>query len=85
MSLFGISEKQIKTGFGLEQAAVFFEHHISQSLSNNMVFVYDEKNRLITNKEGELQGFSSTSYVVKRGHQINVYDEKGHILWSTTV
>ena len=36
-----------------------------------------------TNKSGELLGFSSTSYVVKNGHQVLVYDEKGRILKTT--
>ena len=44
------------------------------------VFVYDDKNHEITNKGGELLGFSSTSYVVKNGRQVLVYDEHGRIL-----
>ena len=44
------------------------------------VYVYDDKNHEITNKSGELLGFSSTSYVVKNGHQVLVYDEHGRIL-----
>lgn len=46
----------------------------------NRVYVYDDKNHEITNKDGELLGFSSSSYVVKKDHQINVYDEHGRIL-----
>ena len=46
----------------------------------NRVYVYDDKNNEITNKSGELLGFSSTSYVVKNGCQTNVYDEYGRIL-----
>lgn len=44
------------------------------------VYVYDDKNHEITNKGGELLGFSSTSYVVKNGRQVLVYDEHGRIL-----
>ena len=46
----------------------------------NRVYVYDDKNNEITNRMGELLGFSSSSYVVKKDHQVNVYDEHGHIL-----
>ena len=46
----------------------------------NMVYVYDERNVMIANKEGELQGFTSTTFVVKKGRQINVFDEKCRIL-----
>ena len=46
----------------------------------NRVHVYDDKNHEITNKEGQLLGFSPTSYVVKNGRQTNVYDEYGRIL-----
>lgn len=46
----------------------------------NRVYVYDDKNHEITNKDGELLGFSSSSYEVKKDHQINVYDEHGRIL-----
>lgn len=46
----------------------------------NRVYVYDDKNNEITNREGQLLGFSSTSYVVKNGRQTNVYDEHGRIL-----
>ena len=46
----------------------------------NRVYVYDDKNQEITNKSGELLGFSSTSYVVKNGRQVLVYDEHGRIL-----
>lgn len=46
----------------------------------NRVYVYDDKNHEITNKSGELRGFSSTYYVVKNGHQVLVYDEHGKIL-----
>ena len=44
------------------------------------VFVYDDKNHELTNKSGELLGFSSASYVVKNGRQVLVYDEHGRIL-----
>ncbi len=44
------------------------------------VYVYDDRNHEISNREGELLGFSSTAYVVKKDHQTNVYDEHGHIL-----
>ena len=44
------------------------------------IYVYDDKNHEITNKGGELLGFSSTSYVVKNGRQVLVYDEHGRIL-----
>ena len=44
------------------------------------VYVYDDKNHELTNKSGELLGFSSASYVVKTGRQVLVYDEHGRIL-----
>ena len=51
----------------------------------NRVYVYNDKNQEVTNKAGELLGFSSTAYVIKNGHQVLVYDEKGQILKTSYV
>lgn len=44
----------------------------------NFVHVYDEKNRQIMSKSGQLQGYTSTTVSVKVGNFIHTFNEKGH-------
>lgn len=41
------------------------------------VLAYDENNRQILARNGELHGFTSSTVSVKRGSTIYTYDEKG--------
>lgn len=49
----------------------------------NFVYVYDEKNRSLLKKGGELHGYTATSVSVKSGSWIHTYDEKGRRIGST--
>ena len=41
------------------------------------VYVYDEKNRNLFIKHGELQGYTSGTVTIKKGSALYMYDEKG--------
>ncbi len=42
----------------------------------NAVYVYDEKNRQIGSRIGELVGYTGKTVTIKNGHAIQVYDER---------
>lgn len=42
------------------------------------IYVYDEKNRQLYSKYGELAGFTSSSVSIRRGNYIYTYDIKGN-------
>ena len=46
----------------------------------NNVFVYDQKNRLLWSKWGQLQGYTSSSVSIKRYTTIHVYNAKGQCI-----
>lgn len=48
------------------------------------VYVYDENNRSLWTKNGELQGYTSSIVTIKYGHQLYMYDEKGNSKGSRT-
>ena len=48
----------------------------------SVVHVYDERNSLICSRNGELQGYTSSSFSLKVGTQVFTYDEKGNIISS---
>ena len=43
----------------------------------NSVYVYDESNRTIFIKQGELHGYTSSTVTVRRGNALYLYDENG--------
>lgn len=43
----------------------------------SFVYVYDENNRHLFTKSGELHGYTSNSVTVKRGSVLYTYNEKG--------
>ena len=51
----------------------------------NMVRVFDEKNRHLFSKSGELHGYTSTTVTVKEGSSLRMYDEKGRHVGSRHV
>lgn len=46
---------------------------------NAYVCVYDENNRVLFNRPGELVGFTSSTVSIKNNRIIEVYDETGWI------
>lgn len=46
----------------------------------NYVQIFDEKNRMITQRFGELHGYTGSAYSVKKGNYVYTFDEKGHQL-----
>lgn len=48
------------------------------------VYVYDEKGHQLTyvscGNDGQLMGYTGSSFSVKKGRTVYVYDEKGHQL-----
>ena len=49
------------------------------------VYVYDDKNRQITYRQGKLVGFTSTSFSIQRDSCIFVYDDKDRCLYYRNV
>ncbi len=45
----------------------------------NLVYIYDENNRMIRTFSGELHGYTSSTVTVKKGHILCMYDENGHM------
>lgn len=43
----------------------------------NEVYVYDEKNRQLWSKYGELYGYTSSTVTIKKGNELYMYNEKG--------
>ncbi|MDO4952887.1 MAG: hypothetical protein Q4E34_03560 [Synergistaceae bacterium] len=43
------------------------------------VYVYDESNRVLYTKTGELHGYTSTTVNVRQGSTIYTYDERGSV------
>lgn len=43
----------------------------------NSVYVYDESNRTLFIKSGELHGYTSTTVSVRRGKSVYTFDERG--------
>ena len=41
------------------------------------VYVYDENNRQLWTKWGELQGYTASIVTIKNGNQLYMYDERG--------
>ncbi|MBQ8459901.1 hypothetical protein IJ541_07350 [bacterium] len=41
------------------------------------VYVYDENNRQLWTRWGELQGYTSSTVTIKNGNQLYMYDERG--------
>lgn len=41
------------------------------------VYVYDENNRQLWTRWGELQGYTSSIVTIKNGNQLYMYDERG--------
>lgn len=42
----------------------------------SMVRVYDEQNRFLFARMGELQGYTATTVAIKEGNRVAVYDER---------
>lgn len=42
------------------------------------VYVYDENNRTLWTRSGELQGYTSSTVTIKQGNTLYMLDEKGH-------
>lgn len=42
----------------------------------SMVRVYDEQNRFLFTRMGELQGYTATTVAIKEGSRVAVYDER---------
>lgn len=42
----------------------------------SMVRVYDEQNRFLFVRMGELQGYTATTVAIKEGSRVAVYDER---------
>lgn len=45
----------------------------------NYVYVYGDKDNVLFNAPGTLQGYTSGSVSIKRADYVYVYDAKGHI------
>ena len=43
----------------------------------SFIYVYDEKNRQLFTKSGDLHGYTSSTVTVKQGSFLYTYDEKG--------
>jgi hypothetical protein len=51
---------------------------IGTAIQKNLtVYVYDEKNRRIFSKSGELYGYTSSSVSIKKGNTVYVYNDRG--------
>ena len=43
----------------------------------NSVYVYDERNRMMFVKPGELHGYTTGTVTIRRGNTLYMYDERG--------
>jgi len=54
---------------------------ISKAAQNgSMVFVYNEENKIILTRAGDLQGFTDSTVTVERAGAVYTYDEKGALV-----
>jgi len=51
----------------------------------NTVYVYDDRNRQLFTKSGELHGYTSTTVTIKNGYSLYMYNEKGQQVGSRHV